>query len=147
MPANQLPDTLVSLTVTPISTLCCYTLSTPTLPTTLYTSTPSSALAISAPVARNGLTVTLRTRGFAGVSRAACTAANLAKMKANLTQLAISPSTTLVFGNGTLTRSFAVTATVGGCYSFAYLLSGTDAALYEVSREVPIMPCIILQIS
>lgn len=139
VPANQLPDALVSSTVTPISTLCCYTLSTPTLPSTLYTSTPSSALAISAPVARNGLAVTLRTRGFAGVSRAACTAANLAKMKANSTQLVISPST-LSFGNGTLTRSFAVTATVGGCYSFAYLLSGADAALYEVSIEAPLMP-------
>lgn len=134
VPANVLPDSLVALTASVVSTICCYSISTPTLPTALYTDTPSAALSISIPTASDGLTVTLRAWAYAGVNQSACTATNLASLESNPTTLVFSPSETLTFADGALARSFVMTATVGGCYSFTYEVGGNGASLFEVSN-------------
>lgn len=87
VPANVLPDSLVAATARAVNTTCCYSLTLPTLPTTLYTSTASSALTISSPA--TGISVAILTRGYAGISQAGCMASRLAKMKANSTSITI----------------------------------------------------------
>lgn len=134
VPANVLPNSLVALTASVVSTLCCYSITVPTLPTALYTNTPSSALTVSIPTVSSGLTVTLRAWEFAGVNQSACTAANLASLEfINTSTLVFSPSETLTFGDGIQAQSFVMTATVSGCYAFTYEVGGVEASLFEVS--------------
>ena len=46
----MLPDPYVAKTQTTQNTSCCYSFTLPTFPTSLYTSTVSSALTVTAPV-------------------------------------------------------------------------------------------------
>lgn len=115
-PVTPLPDSLVTATATSVSTKCCYQITQPSLPTSLYELRTSAVLTASAPALGVGVNVT---RMYcAGASSAAmCTTklVNSSVCVADATGLLLRPRTSFYAFTTSTSATFALYASKGGC--------------------------------
>jgi hypothetical protein len=109
-----------------VTTACCYTVTLPALPTTLYAGTVSPALSASVPVV--GAAVRIITQAFIPAkSAAACNTSLFATAGPSAfnssLNVTVSPRATLSFASAT-SAAFALLARREGCYRVSYVLSG-----------------------
>lgn len=114
-PVTPLPDSLVTATATSVSTKCCYLITQPSLPTSLYELRTSAVLTASAPALGVGVNVT---RMYcAGASSAAmCTTklVNSSVCVADATGLLLRPRTSFYAFTTSTSATFALYASKGG---------------------------------
>jgi hypothetical protein len=136
-PGNMMIDSAVADTRRNFSTRCCFTLTPPPLPSTLYATEVSAPIALISPLV--GINVTISSRFFPSITPALCLPSTLNLSQGNASRsLRVSPQV-LRFVR-TTTTAFTVTTSRAGCYAVRYTVTGPRHSAFSLGAVYVLSP-------